>query len=106
YASHGDAQPYHGWLFGYNATNVAQQLSVYNATPNGGLGGFWQGGGGPSVDAQGNMYLQTGNGSFSSSATVSVNSNYSMSVMKFSTSTGITLVDFFAPSNAVSLSGG
>ena len=32
--------PYHGWLFAYNATNVAQQLSVYNSTPNGGLGGF------------------------------------------------------------------
>jgi hypothetical protein len=105
YASHGDAQPYHGWLFGYNATNVAQQLSVYNATPNGGLGGFWQGGGGPSVDAEGNLYLQTGNGSFNGTTNVTTTNNYSMSVLKLATTNGLTLVDFFAPSNAVSLSG-
>jgi uncharacterized repeat protein (TIGR03806 family) len=105
YASHGDNGPYHGWLFGYNAHTLAQ-VGVYNSTPNGGLGGFWQGGGGPSVDAQGYLYLQTGNGTFDSIATVTPSNNYAMSVMKFAVTNGITLVDFFTPSNAVSLSGG
>lgn len=105
YASHGDIQPYHGWLFGYNATNVTQQVGVYNATPNGGLGGFWQGGGGPSVDAQGYLYLQTGNGSFNATTNATATNNYSMSVLKFATTNGLTLVDFFTPSNAVALSG-
>jgi len=50
FASHGDNGPYHGWMMAYNATNIAQQVGIYNATPNGGLGGFWDGGGGPSVD--------------------------------------------------------
>lgn len=106
FASHGDNQPYHGWMFAYNATNVAQQLGVYNATPNGGLGGFWDGGGGPSVDAQGNLYFQTGNGTFDGGMTVTTTNNYAMSLLKLATTNGLTLVDYFAPYNAVALSGG
>jgi hypothetical protein len=106
FASHGDNGPYHGWLFGYNATNVALPPSVFNSTPNGGLGGFWDGGGGPSVDAQGNLYFQTGNGDFNGTATLSTADNYSMSLLKFSTTNGLALADYFAPSNAVALSGG
>ena len=78
---------------------------VYNATPNGGEGGFWDGGGGPSVDAQGNMYLQTGNGTFDQVTNVTTTNNYAMSLLKFTTSNGIAMVDFFSPSNAVTLSG-
>jgi uncharacterized repeat protein (TIGR03806 family) len=106
YASHGDNTPYHGWVFAYNATNVAQQVGAYNATPNGGLGGFWDGGGGPSVDAQGNLYFQTGNGTFDGGTTVTATNNYSMSLLKLATTNGITLVDYFAPNNAVALSSG
>ncbi len=105
FASHGDNTPYHGWFFGYNATNVAQQVGAYNATPNGTEGGFWDGGGGPSVDAQGNMYFQTGNGTFDGGTTLSKASDYAMSLLKLATTNGINLVDYFAPSNAVALSG-
>lgn len=106
FASHGDNQPYHGWLLAYNATNVAQQVSAYNATPNGGLGGFWQGGGGPTIDAQGNMYLETGNGSFTANNTLSTSSNYAMSLLKFTVTNGIAMTDFFTPSNVASLNSG
>ena len=106
FASHGDNQPYHGWMFAYNATNVSQQLASYNATPNGGLGGFWDGGGGPSVDAQGNLYFQTGNGTFDGGTTITTTNNYAMSLLKFATTNGIALVDYFAPANAVALSSG
>jgi uncharacterized repeat protein (TIGR03806 family) len=105
FASHGDNGPYHGWLFGYNATNLSLTPSVYNSTPNGGEGGFWEGGGGPSVDAQGNLYLQTGNGDFDQITAITSSNNYGMSLIKFATTNGIQMVDFFAPSNAVSLSG-
>lgn len=105
FASHGDNQPYHGWFLGYNATNVAQQVSAFNATPNGAEGGFWDGGGGPSVDAQGNMYFQTGNGTFNGTTTLVTTNNYSMSLLRLSTTNGLVLTDYFAPSNAVSLSG-
>lgn len=106
FASHGDNGPYHGWFFGYNATNLAQAPQVYNATPNGAEGGFWDGGGGPTVDAQGNMYFQTGNGSFDEVTGVTSSNNYAMSLVKLSTTNGLKMADFFAPSNAVSLSDG
>lgn len=106
FASHGDNQPYHGWFMSFNATNVAQQIGVFNSTPNGVEGGFWDGGGGPSVDAQGNMYFQTGNGTFDGTATLSSTSDYAMSLIKLATTNGLTFVDYFAPSNAVNLSNG
>ncbi|HEV2208470.1 MAG TPA: chitobiase/beta-hexosaminidase C-terminal domain-containing protein [Verrucomicrobiae bacterium] len=106
YASHGDNTPYHGWLFAYDALTLTQ-TSVYNTTPYGGLGGFWDGGGGATVDADGYLYLQTGNGTFDAvGATFSqASNNFAMAVLKFAVTNGIQLVDYFAPSNAVSLSG-
>ena len=106
FASHGDNTPYHGWLFGYNATNLALSPSVYNSTPNGGLGGFWDAGDAPSVDAQGNFYFQTGNGTFDNTGSITSTNNYAMSLIKFAYTNAIIMVDFFAPSNAVSLSSG
>ena len=106
FASHGDNQPYHGWFIGYNATNLSQQPYVFNATPNGAEGGFWDGGDGPSVDSQGNLYFQTGNGTFDGGSNITTTNDYSMSLLKLATTNGLALVDYFAPSNAVSLSGG
>ncbi|HTI68656.1 MAG TPA: chitobiase/beta-hexosaminidase C-terminal domain-containing protein [Candidatus Limnocylindria bacterium] len=106
YASHGDNQPYHGWLFAYDAHTLAQ-LSVYNSTPNGGLGGFWQGGGGATVDDAGNLYLETGNGSFNATGSTfdQAKNSFAMSVMKFSTTNGVLkLQDFFSPHDEASLS--
>jgi uncharacterized repeat protein (TIGR03806 family) len=108
FASHGDNQPYHGWLFSYDAHTLAQ-ISVYNTTPNGGLGGFWQGGGGATVDSAGNIYFETGNGTFDAtgSSFSQTNNNFAMSVLKFSTTNGnLKLVDYFTMHDAVSLSGG
>src|SRR5262249_302813 len=64
WASHEDAYPYHGWLMGYNAANVQQQLEVFNTTPDGGLGGIWVAGDAPAIDGNNNIYLATGNGTF------------------------------------------
>jgi hypothetical protein len=70
WASHGDNDPYHGWLILYNARNVTQQIFAYNTTPDtisgvsSGRGGIWQAGGAPASDGVGNVFFITGNGTF------------------------------------------
>ena len=67
FAAHEDATPYHGWVIGYKASDVQQQIAVFNTTPNGlngADGGIWAGGGAPAVDTGGDLYVTTGNGVF------------------------------------------
>src|SRR5262249_29408753 len=61
WASHGDNGPYHGWVVGFNAANLAIQ-KVFNTAPNGSASGIWESGGNIGVDAQNNLYFSTGNG--------------------------------------------
>ncbi len=102
WASHGDQDPYHGWLVGFNASTL-QQVSVYNTTPNAipgaapsGRGGFWQGGSGLSADQTGSIYGVTGNGSFDGIA------NFGDSVLKFSSTLQVT--DSFTPYDQAAIS--
>jgi hypothetical protein len=63
WASHCDIGPYHGWVLAYDAQTL-QQKGVWNATPNGGLGGFWQAGAAIAADSRGLVYIASGNGTF------------------------------------------
>lgn len=96
WASHEDAYPYHGWLIGYNAGNVQQQLEVFNSTPNGGLGGIWMGGEAPAVDANNNLFIATGNGTFDADV---AGKDYGNSVLEIASSGALSTLDFFTPNN-------
>jgi len=94
YGSHGDQSPYHGWVLGYDAQTLGLKV-VHNTTPNGGLGGFWNGGCGLAADANSSIYGLTGNGTFNSSL-----NNYGDSFIRLTnTGTGLALVDYFTPYN-------
>ena len=98
-ASHCDNNPYHGWILGYNATNLTQ-VAVFNTTPNGDRGGVWMSGCGPAADASGNIYVSTGNGAFDADTG---GSDYGDSTLKLSTGSGLAVADYFTPFDQANL---
>ena len=107
WASHEDRDPYHGWVMGFNASTLALVANgVFNSTPNqvGTLsysrGGIWMGGGAPAVDAAGNLFFITGNGTFDANTG---GSNYGDSVVRLSTAGGLSVADYFTPLDQASL---
>ena len=102
WASHCDWGPYHGWLIGYNATNL-QRVAVYNSTPYGSNGGIWQAGCPPAADAAGNLYFETGNGTFSTNFSNNASNNFGDTILKLSTTNGLAVADYFTPYNQASL---
>src|ERR1700694_4193256 len=64
FGSNGDNFPWVGWLLGYNATTLAQ-VAVFCTSADGSYGaGVWSSGEAPPVDANGNIFIATGNGTF------------------------------------------
>lgn len=93
FAAHEDATPYHGWVIGYQASNVQQQIAVFNTTPNGvngADGGIWGGGGAPAIDGGGDIYVTTGNGVFDE-APPPPNNDYGDSILRLHSMKGSTL---------------
>jgi len=104
WASHGDNDPYHGWIMGYNAANLSP-VAVYNTSPNAAeslpycRAGIWMAGGAPAADSSNNLYLLTGNGIWNGT------NAFGDSALKFSTSSGLTVADWFTPYNQLNLDG-
>jgi hypothetical protein len=116
YGGFADTDPYHGWVLGFNPTNLQLQ-SVLNTTPNkdtdanAGEGGIWMTGAAPASDGT-NLFLMVGNGDFNASPTVG---DWGDSVLKISldpTSTqanpnvngwGLKVADYFTPYNEQAL---
>ena len=100
WASFGDRDNYHGWVLGYAASTL-QQVAVFNDTPNGSQGGIWQGGGGLAAGPGGNIFLQTGNGTFDANTIGGV--DYGDSFLKLSATGGLSVLDYFTPDNQATL---
>lgn len=119
FASPGDIGPYHGWILGYDAATLALD-AVFNSTPNGSEGGIWQGGGRIASDSAGNLYLQTGNGTFDTTLdgrNFPASGDYGDSFVKLAVDPvhvsaanqnangwGLQVLDYFTPQNQDALS--
>jgi hypothetical protein len=102
FGSHGGQGDYRGWLLAYNAATLAQ-TSAFSVVPGGTQGGIWQSGGGPSADANHNVYLLTGDGPFNPNRAGSL--AYSNSALRLTNSGGLAVADYFSPCNNASLGG-
>lgn len=92
WASSCDVDPYHGWVMAYDAQTLAQK-AVLNVNPNGREAGIWLSDTGPAVDAAGNLYVPTGNGTFDIN---SGGTDYGDSVLKLD-GTSLSVRDYFTP---------
>ena len=101
FASHEDAPPYNGFVMAYSTATLAQ-TAVYSDTTIGTLGGIWCAGQAPSVDAAGNIYISTGNGSFGTTPNNLVQTGNSF--IKLSPS--LQLLDYFTPYNSATMNSG
>jgi hypothetical protein len=90
---------YHGWILGYNAFNIKQQVTVFNPTRNkttngsgtGGMGAIW--GGALAATLSNQIFAATGNGPFDASV-----GDWSNSYIKLQPSgTALQVLDYFAP---------
>jgi PQQ-like domain len=97
WAAHEDLTPSHGWIMGFDAATLARVAAMV-VTPDVYGGGIWQGGRAPAVDASGNVYFATGNGTWDGTR------NFGDSVLKLGVSrSGLSLLDYFTPSNEQAL---
>src|SRR5262245_52375291 len=100
FGSHGDYDPYHGWVLSYNAATLAQ-VAVYNTTPDGGRGSVWQSGQGLVGADDGSIYFVTGNGTCDSAQNCGRNLGESFVRL----SADLAPLDWFTPSNRLFLDG-
>ncbi|MHB8464929.1 MAG: hypothetical protein ACYDH6_19700 [Acidimicrobiales bacterium] len=95
FASYGDQQPYHGWVFGYHV-NPLSRAAVFCTTPGGSEGGIWMAGQGPATDGD-DVFVMTGNGA-------GANPDLSCAFVKLA-SDSLGLQQWFAPTNRSALNG-
>jgi hypothetical protein len=92
----GDCGPYSPWAISYNADTLAQTAALDLAPDNYG-GGMWMGGAGPAADSSGNVYTISGNGFGGNPEGGLPTGSYNNSMVKLSTSDGLSVADYFAP---------
>jgi hypothetical protein len=98
--SYDDTDPFHGWLFAYNASDLQSPPSVFNSTPNGSRGGIGESGAAPSSGSSGDVFVVTSDGMAGVPGTIT---DYPQTLLKLQVSSTPLVVDSFMPPNEVSL---
>jgi hypothetical protein len=102
WAGYNDQRPYHGWITGYQTSDLTLQ-KVFTPSPNVGGGGIWESGGGLGTDGT-YLYLAVGN-NFGNTQHPGFNpaeGDYAETVLKLDpTQPGqsLTVADYFTPFN-------
>ena len=97
FGSHQDAPPWQGFVIAFDPETLRQLEPAFCTTPGGEMGGIWQAGNGPAADAQGNLYVMTGNGSFDPAG----HRQFGSTFLKLSPL--LTPIDWFAPASVSAL---
>jgi hypothetical protein len=105
WTSHCDDAPYGGWIISYAQSTLARN-GVLNIAANSSAGpAIWMAGGGPAVDASGNIYLLSANGAFETTLDAKgfpSSQDYGNSFLKISSAAaGLSVLDYFTMSNEV-----
>jgi hypothetical protein len=105
WTSHCDDAPYGGWIISYAQSTLARN-GVLNIAANSSAGpAIWMAGGGPAVDASGNIYLLSANGAFETTMDAKgfpSAQDYGNSFLKISAAAaGLSVLDYFTMSNEV-----
>lgn len=88
FGSRGDLQPYHGWVFAFDASTL-DRSAIFNVTPDGAAGAIWQSGHGLAADDDGSIYAISANGFWDGVR------NFGQSFLKLSPV--LELADWFTP---------
>ncbi len=110
WASFSDWGVYHGWLMAFDPSTLALK-AVFNPTTqaqavdaadgpadHGGGGAFWQGGAAPAVDANGDIYIDSADGSFNADQG---GNNYGDTMLKLQLNgSTFQIADWFTPWDA------
>jgi hypothetical protein len=94
WASSCDASSYHGWIMAYDAKTLAQN-AVLNTSPDTNEAGIWLSDAAPAADAEGRIFVPTGNGGFDNSR------NWGDTLLKLNSE--LKILDYFTPSNQQAL---
>lgn len=95
FGSHGDQDPYHGWIFAYDAATL-EKKAVFCTTPNGSRGGVWQAARGFAVNSDGSVFAAAANGSAD-------HGNWGQAVLRLNEA--LEVVDHYRPENWDELNG-
>jgi hypothetical protein len=93
WSAHSDQFNYHGWVMAYDAATL-QQTMIWSSAPDGTTfngAGIWMAGRAPAIDADGNVYYSTGNGTWDGTT------NFGESFVKFGPTPDAPLLDWFTP---------
>ena len=105
WTSHCDNTPYGGWIISYAQSTLTRNGALNIAAHSSAGPAIWMAGGGPAVDAAGNIYLLSANGAFETTMDVNgfpSNQDYGNSFLKVSNAgAGLAVLDYFTMSNEV-----